>query len=144
MQLVKMGGVALNQIPLDWQHNKENIIQALKKAKDQKVAILCFPELCITGYGCEDMFLSSAIHQKALAVLCELLPYTFSIITCFGLPIVYQNRVFNTMAVVADGSILGFVAKQHLPYEGIHYENRWFTPWPAGKSTSLGSSRLLF
>ncbi len=53
-------------------------------------------------------------------------------IVSFGLPLMFQNALFNTVCLVADGKILGFVAKQHLAGDGIHYEPRWFKPWPAG------------
>ncbi|HYC86582.1 MAG TPA: nitrilase-related carbon-nitrogen hydrolase, partial [Chryseosolibacter sp.] len=55
---MKIAGATVNQIPLDWKNNTENIIDAIQAAKGQHVDILSLPELSITGYGCEDLFLS--------------------------------------------------------------------------------------
>ena len=61
MKLVKVAAATLNQTPLDWERNKKNILDAISEARSDGVGILCLPELCITGYGCEDMFLSPAV-----------------------------------------------------------------------------------
>jgi NAD+ synthase (glutamine-hydrolysing) len=94
------------------------------------VSILCLPELCITGYGCEDAFLAPGTQQIALEVLQEVLPETRGIIVSLGLPIQYHGSLFNAACVAVDGNLVGFVAKQNLAGEGIHYEPRWFKPWP--------------
>ena len=52
--------------------------------------------------------------------------------TCAGLPLTYAGGVFNSVAVLVDGNVVGFVPKQHLAGDGIHYEQRWFKPWPQG------------
>lgn len=132
MKLVKIAGAVLNQIPLAWDRNKQNILDAIAEAKREQVSILCLPELCISGYGCDDMFLSPGVQDTAQELLLEILPHTKGMIVSLGLPIPYQNRVFNTCCLVVDGKILGFVAKQHLPGDGIHYEPRWFTRWQDG------------
>ena len=54
MQLIKVGAAVLNQTPLAWAANKANILEAIRQAKADDVSILCLPEMCITGYGCED------------------------------------------------------------------------------------------
>lgn len=130
MKLVKVAGAELNQTPLGWENNFDNMVAAIEDARSQGVGILCLPELCITGYTCEDFFLSPGLLQTALDQLVKLLPHTKGIVTCFGLPMMFHNRVFNCEAVVADGELLGFVAKKYLAGDGIHYEPRWFTPWP--------------
>jgi NAD+ synthase (glutamine-hydrolysing) len=58
MSSIKIAGAAVNQTPLDWKGNLERIIGAINEARSQQVEILCFPELAITGYGSEDLFLS--------------------------------------------------------------------------------------
>ena len=122
----------LNQTPLAWSQNKENILNAIAEAKGRGASILCLPELCITGYGCEDAFYAPGVHRTAAEVLYEILPHTKGLIVSLGLPIMYQNRIFNAAALVVDGEIQGFVAKQFLAGNGIHYEPRWFTPWVEG------------
>ena len=76
MKLVKVAAAALNQTPLDWEQNREHIVGAIDSARDSGASVLCLPELCITGYGCEDAFLSPAVRKTALDVLEEILPAT--------------------------------------------------------------------
>ena len=132
MKLIKLAAAVLNQTPLDWRGNQANILGAIAEARVQGVSVLCLPELCITGYGCEDAFHSPGVHRMALRVLRECLPATQGMVVSFGLPILHQNGLFNTACMVADGRILGFVAKRFLAGDGIHYEPRWFKAWPAG------------
>ena len=132
MKLIIVAAGVLNQTPLGWKRNRENIIQTIKAARQQKVSLLCLPELSICGYNCEDALYSPGVHKTSEEILLTLLPETKGIATCFGLPVMYAGGVFNTVAMVADGKILGFVAKQHLAGDGIHYEPRWFKPWPEG------------
>jgi NAD+ synthase (glutamine-hydrolysing) len=130
MRLIRVAAAVLNQTPLDWDGNATRIRGAITDAKKAGVSILCLPELCITGYGCEDAFHSPNTQQMALDVLTELLPDTRGIIVSFGLPRLYHGALYNTGCLAADGIILGFVGKQNLAGEGIHYEPRWFKPWP--------------
>ena len=67
MKLIKVATAALNQTPLDWEGNFENIVAAIGMARESGATVLCLPELCITGYGCEDAFHSPGVlktHQK--------------------------------------------------------------------------------
>lgn len=115
-----------------WDTNLRHIRGAIAAARDAGVSILCLPELCITGYGCEDMFFSAGVQRTALEYLQQVIPDTKGLFTCFGLPAFYEGGVYNTVAVACDGRLLGLVAKQHLAGDGIHYEPRWFRRWPAG------------
>jgi NAD+ synthase (glutamine-hydrolysing) len=133
MHLIRVGGAALNQTPLDWNGNRDRLITAIRAARDRQVSILCLPELAITGYGCEDAFLSPGLHRMALQVLAELLPETRGLVVALGLPVRFESCLYDTVCLVADGRVAGFVAKQHLAGEGIHYEPRWFRPWPRGR-----------
>ncbi|MBW8049576.1 MAG: NAD(+) synthase [Cytophagales bacterium] len=128
---MKIAGAALNQTPLDWDNNMRNIITAIKQAQSQNVQILCLPELCLTGYGCEDVFLSHWLHKKALDKLFEILPWCSNIIVSIGLPVYFNGNLYNTVCLVKNKKILGFTAKQFLANDGVHYEHRWFTPWKA-------------
>ncbi|MFT5617161.1 MAG: NAD+ synthase (glutamine-hydrolyzing) [Arenicella sp.] len=129
MQLIKVAGAVLNQTPMAWDQNKKNILDAIEEARNQDVTILCLPELCITGYGCEDAFYAPGLHDTAAEMLYEIKEHTKGIVVSVGLPIMFQNRIFNTAALLVDGEIHGFVAKRFLAGNGIHYEPRWFTPW---------------
>jgi NAD+ synthase (glutamine-hydrolysing) len=136
MSNIKVGAASLNQTPLDWERNKKNVIDALYEAKREGVKILCLPEMAITGYGCEDHFLSEAVRDSAWDVLQDLLPCTEGIFTCFGVPYLLHNALYNVMVCVYDKEIIGIVPKQHLAGDGLHYEPRWFKPWPSGIRTT--------
>jgi len=130
MKLIKVGAAVLNQLPLDWAGNKARILAAIEEARRAEVSVLCLPELCITGYGCEDAFLSPNTVHRAWKVLKELLPATKGMIVSFGLPVLHQHGLFNCACLAVDGRIAGFTAKRFLAGDGIHYEPRWFKPWP--------------
>lgn len=131
MKLIKMAGAALNQIPFGWANNQLNIENALADARAVGVTILGLPELCITGYGCEDDFFRPDLRERAWQMLQALLPLTRGMVVSFGLPILHKNKIYNCVAVVVDGAIAGFVAKKALANDGIHYEARQFEAWPA-------------
>ena len=137
MHLIRVGGTALNQTPLDWDGNRDRIVAAITSAKSRGVAILCLPELCISGYGCEDAFQSPGVQRMAWRVLEEIEPHTTGIVVAVGLPVRFENGVYDAAAVLADGRLAGIVCKQHLAGEGIHYEPRWFRPWPKGRRSQL-------
>jgi len=137
MQLIRIAAGVLNQTPLDWDGNQRNISAVISAARDEGVTVLCLPELCVTGYGCEDAFLSSGVHRMALRVLLELVPETRGMIVSFGLPVQYRGAMYNAACLAVDGKIAGFVGKQHLAGEGLHYEPRWFKRWPAHAQTEI-------
>ena len=131
MKLIRMGAAVLNQTPLDWDRNLANISAAIDEAREAGVSILCLPEMCISGYGCEDAFHAPHVYDTAWELLRdEVAPQTRDMIVTVGLPLRYNNGFFNAAALVANGELLGFVCKQHLAGDGIHYEPRWFKAWP--------------
>ncbi len=128
--MIKVGAVVLNQLPLDWPGNRARIRAAIEEARRAGVSVLCLPELCITGYGCEDAFLSPNTVHRAWDSLKELLPATKGMVVSFGLPVLHQHGLFNCACLAVNGQIAGFTAKRFLAGDGIHYEPRWFKPWP--------------
>lgn len=134
---LRLAAASLNQTPLDWQRNQSHIVEAIGAARDAGVSILCLPELCISGYGCEDTFFSVGVPQMSLRMLAEILPETLGLAVAVGLPLRYEKKLYNAVAWICDGRLLGFVCKQHLAGDGIHYEPRWFSPWPAGRVDQL-------
>lgn len=137
MKLLKVGAGALNQTPLDWEHNTRNIINAIEAARAQQISLLCLPELCITGYGCEDAFFAQNTVDQASNCLLEIVGHTQGILVTVGLPIRYNNRIVNVACLLGNGQIIGFIGKQHLPNDGIHYEERWFKPWAANQRADI-------
>jgi len=131
---LRIGGACLNQTPIGWKNNLDNIKHAIDQARAEEVDILCLPELCITGYGCEDLFLSEWLPGKALEKLEKILPWTDGIAVSVGLPVRTKGQTFNTTCLIANKEIKGFYVKQKLANDGVHYEPRWFTPWKTGET----------
>jgi len=130
---LKIAGAALNQTPIDWANNLQNIHEAIRLAQAQGVDLLCLPELSITGYGCEDLFLSPWLPEFAFEKLLEIKDWCHNLTVCVGLPVRVFGQVFNTACVIKNREILGFTAKQFLANDGVHYEPRWFSSWPANE-----------
>jgi NAD+ synthase (glutamine-hydrolysing) len=137
MKLIKAAAAALNQTPLAWEQNKANILGAIAQARHEGVSLLCLPELCITGYGCEDAFHSAGVSRMALRVLGEIVPETKGMIVAVGLPVIHGDALYNAVCLAVDGRIAGFAAKRFLAGEGLHYEPRWFKAWPEGKQSEI-------
>lgn len=132
MSKLIIGGATVNQTPLDWEGNLNNILEAIDLARDKGVDLLNFPELCITGYGCEDMFLSDWVCERALEYVGKIVPKTEGIAVVVGLPLQFSGKIFNTSFAIENKSLLGIYCKRHLPREGVHYEPRWFDSWEEG------------
>lgn len=128
-QKIRIGGATLNQTPIDWEGNKQRIINAIEYARMNGVELVALPEMCICGYGCEDLFLSDWLYETALEKLLELLPFCYDISVCLGLPILYNNKRYNCTCLIQNTEIQGFYAKQFLANDGIFYETRWFSAW---------------
>ena len=128
---LRIGGATVNQTPIDWSNNVTNIINAIEDAKKKEVRIVGFPELCLTGYGCEDLFLSDWLSEKAWTHLQSIIPHCESITACIGLPIRIDGITYNGVCVIHNQRILGITLKQNLARDGVHYEPRWFDAWPA-------------
>jgi NAD+ synthase (glutamine-hydrolysing) len=137
MKLIHVGAAVLNQTPLDWDGNGDRIRRAMDLARADGATVLCLPELCITGYGCEDAFHSPDVYRMAWTVLHELLPDTHGLVVVLGLPVFFRGALFNAGALVVDGRLVGLTPKQHLAGDGLHYEPRWFKPWPAGHADTI-------
>ena len=130
---VRIASSNLNQTPLDWRGNLNNIKESISLAKENKVEILCLPELSITGYGCQDLFYHDWFIKKSNDVLDEIRILSKSITVIVGHPLSYNNKNYNSCCIIRDQKILGFFIKSNLPNDGIHYEKRWFEGWEYGK-----------
>jgi NAD+ synthase (glutamine-hydrolysing) len=141
---LKIGGATVNQIPFDWRNNTQNIVDAIGEAKALGIRILCFPELCITGYGCEDLFLSDWLPERAWDELLRIRTFCEDITVSVGLPIRIGKITYNGACVIRDKKILGITLKQFLARDGVHYEPRWFDPWIPNQTTTIirGEERI--
>ncbi|HEY9489502.1 MAG TPA: nitrilase-related carbon-nitrogen hydrolase, partial [Chryseosolibacter sp.] len=131
---MKIGGATVNQTPIDWRNNTLHILQAIEEARRQQIKLLCFPELCITGYGCEDLFLSDWVADKAWQQLLEIKEQCNDITVALGLPFRLDGFTYNAVCVISNRTILGVTFKQNLARDGVHYEPRWFNEGEAGKT----------
>lgn len=110
------------------QKNLENALAEIELAKKDKVKILTFPELYLSGYTCGDLFLQKALTDacmRALETICEKTE-DLEMVICIGLPVRADSRLYNCAAVLFKGEILGFVPKTYIPNYGEYYEKRWF------------------
>ena len=112
----------------DVEYNVQEIEKLISLADSEQVEIVCFPELCLTGYTCQDLFKEQLLLNKAEEGLMRLLEFTrqLDIICVVGLPVQAGGLLLNCAAVVQGGSILGVVAKTYLPNYNEFYEKRWF------------------
>lgn len=134
---LRVAAAALNQTPLDWDGNRQRCLAAIDEAREQGAHVLCLPELGITGYGCEDAFQAPGVLDTAWEMLESMLPHTLGLVVSFGLPVMCRHALYNCAALVVDGKLVGLVAKRALAGDGLHYEPRWFKPWPKGVSREL-------
>ena len=112
----------------DCKYNVEQIMLQMSEAEAQDVEIMVFPEFCITGYSCQDLFREQLLIEKAENGLMHLLDYSrqMDIIAIVGLPIIVNGLLYNCAAVIQRGTVLGVVVKTYLPNYGEFYEKRWF------------------
>lgn len=134
---IAVGAAVVNQTPLDWSGNLRRLRTVVSEARARGVSLLCLPEMCLTGYGCEDAFHAPDTAIRAWSGLQCLTAETVGMVVCAGVPIRYRNALYNCAALMVDGRIAGLVAKRHLAGDGIHYEPRWFKPWPADIRAAL-------
>lgn len=110
-------------------YNVERIVDEIKELDKEGVEIVVFPELCITGYTCADLFSQDVLLNKALEGLEFILNKTcdLDILSIVGCPVKCDNQLFNTGIVISKGNILGIVPKTYIPNYGEFYEKRWFS-----------------
>ena len=137
----------------DCAHNTKEIKKAIEDAHVRDVAVLVLPEMCVTAYTCEDLFLQTALQKAALSSLFEIAAHTKNrnMLVVAGLPVQHKNRLYNAAAVLYGGEILGFVPKSYPPNYGEFQEQRYFDGAPEdntiiilrGKEYPFGT-KLLF
>ena len=113
----------------DCKFNSERLEGLITIAEGKGVQILTFPEMCITGYTCGDLFAQQLLLEQAEIALIQILNSTrqLDIISILGMPVVVNSTVINAAVVIQKGKILGVVPKTYLPNYKEFYEQRWFT-----------------
>jgi len=130
----------------DIDFNKQSIISVIEKADKDSVKLIVFPELCLTGYTCGDLFLQSSLQDAALEALLYIAQQTASldIISIIGLPLAYGSALYNAASVIKGGKILGIVPKSHIPNYSEFYELRHFSPFYDIAKIKIGGLEVPF
>ena len=112
----------------DVAYNVQQVESLIAQAEGRGVEVLVFPELCITGYSCQDLFKEQLLLDHAEGAILTLLDFTrkLDVISIVGLPIVINGLLYNCAAVIQGGTLLGIVPKTYLPNYAEFYEKRWF------------------
>ena len=116
----------------DVEFNTQNIINAMEEAQKNGAKILVFPELCVTGYTCSDLFDHSVLLKASRKALLEIAENTSDkdMLVFVGAPLEVNGKLYNVAAAMNQGEIIGFTTKTFLPNYGEFYEMRQFTPGP--------------
>ena len=116
----------------DVEFNTQNIINVMEEAQKNGAKILVFPELCVTGYTCSDLFDHSVLLKASRKALLEIAENTSDkdMLVFVGAPLEVNGKLYNVAAAMNQGEILGFTTKTFLPNYGEFYEMRQFTPGP--------------
>ena len=139
----------------DCDYNEKQLESLIVQAEGKGVEIIVFPELCITGYTCQDLFGQQLLLEEAEKAVLKLLDFTRSldIIAIVGLPVICGDLLLNCAAVIQKGDLLSLIPKTYLPNYSEFYEKRWFasaqdlddTDLPfAGKTMHMSAEPTLF
>ena len=123
----------------DCKYNLESVWALMLECERRGVAAVAFPELCLTGYTCGDLFRDRALISGAEAALAELLARSreTNLLAAVGLPVAAGAELYNCAAVFCRGELLGLVPKRNLPNYSEFYEARHFSPGPDFRQTAL-------
>ena len=110
--------------------NAQRIIEQASAASEEHVAVAVFPELALSGYSIDDLFLQDPLLDAVRDALEEVVEASADLLTVLvvGAPLVKGNRVYNCAVVIHRGEILGIAPKAYLPNYREFYERRWFAP----------------
>lgn len=129
---VKVAAVTPDIRVADVEYNTEKICEAIDDAALERAKIVVFPELCITGYTCGDLFLQDVLLNSSKKALQKIAKHTRDkdMLVFIGIPLEVDGKLYNVAAALNRGEILGFTTKTFLPNYDEFYEMRTFTPGP--------------
>ena len=142
---IKTAAITPDILVGDTEFNTDQIIKNMEAANNTEVKLAVFPELCLTGYTCNDLFLQDILLKNTLIGLKRILKESakMDMVTLVGFPFFKQNSLYNTAAVIYGGKILGIVPKQNIPNYSEFYEARHFAR-PAAHNLRQTISQNLF
>ena len=128
--IVKVAAASPSVKVADIDFNKECISKMMVKASSERVKVLVFPELSLTGYTCGDLFFQKKLIDDCQKALLELVEVSKGqdMLTLVGYPHMHKGKIYNTAAVIFNGELLALMAKSNIPNYGEATEARWFTP----------------
>lgn len=129
---VKVAAVTPNIKVADVDYNLKEICRLIDETVENGAKIIAFPELCVTGYTCGDLFSQDILLKKSKEALKEIVAHTAGkdALIFVGLPYVVRNKLYNVAAAIKSGELLGLVTKTFLPNYNEFYEMRQFQPGP--------------
>ncbi|KXS98519.1 hypothetical protein AC578_5510 [Pseudocercospora eumusae] len=135
----------LNQWVLDYDGNRDRIVEAVKFAKAKGARLILTPELCIPGYGLLDHFLEKDVYSNSWDVTRDIIshPECQDIIIDLGLPIAHRGSTYNARVIALNGRILAIRPKLDLCNDGNFREMRYFTAWPRGRVEDYQLPKLI-
>ena len=135
MRQITLSTCNLNQWSLDFTGNKERVISAVTKAKQDGSKLVITPELSLCGYDCLDAFLEQDTTTHSFEILADLIvhPSCQDIIVDVGLPVFHNGCLYNARLVFYQKKILYIRCKMSLANDGLFREMRYFTPWPQSR-----------
>lgn len=125
---IKVAAVSPKGKVADVEYNQKKICEKLDEVSKEHAKIVVFPELCITGYTCGDLFFQETLLQKAKEALQEIIDYTegLDMLVFVGLPLKKNHKLYNVAAAICDGQLLALIPKRYLPGYSEYAENRYF------------------
>ncbi|KAL6946630.1 glutamine-dependent NAD(+) synthetase [Hanseniaspora osmophila] len=129
--LITLATCNLNQWALDFEGNRDRILESIRIAKSENARLRVGPELEITGYGCLDHFLEDDLYLHSWEMYASIIsnPETHGILLDIGMPVLHKNVRYNCRMLSLDGEILFIRPKIWLANDGNYREMRFFTPW---------------
>lgn len=123
----------------DCNYNTEQIENLIAQAEGQGVEVICFPELSVTSYTCQDLFHQQLLLEEAETSLLKLVEFcrSLNIIAIVGAPLSFKGMLLNVAVIIHKGKILGVVPKTYLPNYNEFYEHRWFASGASLENTKL-------
>ncbi len=131
-QFVKVAAVSPELRVADPAFNAKKIVEVIEEQSAKGTELLVFPELCLSGYTCGDLFLQQTLLDGCLTALKTVAKAItgLKMLVFVGLPLSAQGKLYNCAAALSDGNLLGFVPKTYIPNYNEFYEARYFSPAP--------------
>lgn len=132
MGLVRVAAISPKVKVANTQYNSDEIIRCMREAasEEMKAGIAIFPELCITGYTCADLFYQPHLYEQNLKGLKQIVEASkgLELVTIVGFYFRIQGNLYNCAALIQNAKIKGIVPKMFIPNYKEFYEDRWFAP----------------